>query len=391
MAKGEQRELAVKGLKNFSVGNKEVLATHLRQGKILLKGRQVGYSDLVVWGAEGRQQYQVYILSKASFLKTAQLTEALKGLGLELDLKGPLVMVRGQVDRYEDWQYLLHLKSQHQDKVVFQVELSAQLRRYLVTEVYRELFRAGLTRVACRAYFLELECEHEAPESMTATLSPLAKRWHIRFHKRESSWAKKNLRLKLKLIQLESMDGREISLGLSALRGTPSGLFKEGLRRLIEENQIALAENHLELSTLAEPEAMVRINRPHLIEVGAQIPYQNIRPENGTVLAPIDWRFAGLKVSTQLSEREGQLVLDYETEFTRPTESSISGSKERSSILLTPGLTYKLFQIGYRSRTEDTKHLPGLKDVPILRTLFGARESQASYKRIEGYLIVEEE
>jgi len=150
-----------------------------------------------------------------------------------------------------------------------------------------------------------------------------------------------------------------------------------------------LAESHLNLSTLAEPEALVRLGKPHLIEVGAQIPYQNLNQGQGIVLAPIDWRFAGLRITTMLEERDGQLALDYETEFTRPGENGISGSKEKSSLLIRPGECYRLFQIGYRSEGLDRTHLPGLKDVPLLRVLFGSRTKHSNYKRIEGYLIVE--
>jgi hypothetical protein len=109
------------------------------------------------------------------------------------------------------------------------------------------------------------------------------------------------------------------------------------------------------------------------------------------VLAPIDWRFAGLKLVTLMTERDGQLALDYETEFTRPSDGGISGSKEKSSVILKPGMVYKLFQIGYQSTGEDRKHLPGLKNIPLLRVLFGSRGRQNTFKRIEGYVVVEEE
>lgn len=109
------------------------------------------------------------------------------------------------------------------------------------------------------------------------------------------------------------------------------------------------------------------------------------------MLAPIDWRFAGLKITTLLEERDGVLTLDYETEFTRPMGQSISGSKEKSSLLLRPGESYKLFQIGYQSHGEERQNLPGLKNIPLLRVLFGSRNRNNNYKRIEGYLLVESE
>lgn len=392
LAKGEQREILVQNLKNYSVGNKDVVSTRLHSGRLLVKGRQVGFSDLVIWDKAGRRQVQLYVLSKTSFLKTIQLAETLKDLGLGLNLKGPLMVVAGTVETAETWRYLQHLRTQHKDRVVFHVEAAPDLRRLIAGDVYRDLFAAGLTRVSCQARFLDMECTHEASSVRGKEVrESLMARWGVKFIARESRWARGNLRLRLKLIQIESLDGQEVSFGFSALRAKPLDLFDQGLKRLIADNQLALAENHLTMDTLAEPEALVRLEKPHTIEVGAQIPFQNVSQGPGIVLAPIDWRFAGLKLTTLLSERDGELALDYETEFTRPSEGGISGSKEKSSVVLKPGLVYKLFHIGYQSKGEDRKHLPGLKDVPLLRVLFGSRGRQNTFKRIEGYLIVEEE
>ena len=391
LAKGEQREIALQNLKNYSVGNKDVVSTRFLGGKLLIKGRQVGFSDLVVWQGKERLHYQVYVLSKTAFLKTIQLAETLIDLGLTLDLKGPLMVVSGTVDTVETWRYLQLLKTQHKDRVMFHTNASDELKRVMIADIYRDLFAAGITRVACRPRFLEVECTHEAHGRGKEVMQSLEARWGAKFVARESRWARSNLRLKMKLIQIESLDGQEINFGLASLRAKPLDLFQHGLKRLIADNQIALAENHLNLSTLAEPETLIRLEKPHTIEVGAQITFQNVSQGQGVILAPIDWRFAGLKLTTMMNERDGQLALDYETEFTRPSDGGISGSKEKSSVIIKPGMVYKLFHIGYQSQGVERQHWPGLKDVPLLRVLFGSRGRQNTYKRIEGYVIVEEE
>lgn len=392
LAKGEQKELPISGLRNFSLGNREVLSGLVHQGKLLVKGRQVGFSDVVVWSKEGRQTFPVYVLSKNAFLKTTQLAEALKDLGLTLDLKGPLMVVSGEVSRAEDWRYLHHLRRQHQERVVFHVQATPELRRLIAGEVYRDFFGAGLSQLACQARFLSMECTFEGQkERVQDIMAALTERWGVKFIQRETRWARTNLRLRLKLIQIERLDGRELNFGLAGLKAKPLDLFQHGLQRLIADNQVALGESHVQLSTLAEPEILVRLGKPHQIEVGAQIPYQNISQGQGVVLAPIDWRFAGLKITTQLEERNGQLGLDFETEFSRPNGNQISGSKERSSLLLRPGEAYRIFQIGYLAQGDDLQHLPGLAKVPLIRSLFGSHTTSSTYKRIEGYLLVETE
>ena len=392
MAKGEQREIPLKELKNYSVGNKEVLTTKIQTGKLLLKARQTGFSDLVIWEKNQKSHYAVYVLSKSAFLKTVQLTESLKNLDLTLDLKGPLMVVKGVIKNLEDWRYLHRLRLQHKDRVVFQVEAEQSLRRLIAKNIYTNVFKAGLSKVSCRFIYLEIECTVEQKiEAYKTLFESLSQNWGAHFVSKPSLLSRTNLRLKLKLIQIEETSGQEINFGLSQLRAQPLDLFEHGLQRLIADNQIALAENHLQMSTLAEPEALVRIGKPHEIEVGAQIPFQNIRPTQGAVLAPIDWRFAGLKIITKLEEVDGQLTLDYETEFSRPQGEGISGSKEKSSLIVLPNTAYRLFQIGYKSDSLERANLPGLKDIPVLRILFGSRGKQSTYKRIEGYLILEED
>src|SRR5690606_28084069 len=118
----------------------------------------------------------------------------------------------------------------------------------------------------------------------------------------------RNYRLRLKLIQLERMDGREIHLGLDKLHAKLSDLFDFGLRKLIDENHVFLSKSKMNLSSLAEPEMIVNLQTPQLIEIGAQIPYQNIAQQGSAVIAPIDWRFAGLRIKTKITESYGRLL-----------------------------------------------------------------------------------
>jgi hypothetical protein len=146
----------------------------------------------------------------------------------------------------------------------------------------------------------------------------------------------------------------------------------------------------MDLSSLAEPEIVANLNKPQLIEIGSQIPYQNIAQQGSTVIAPIDWRFAGLKIKTKLSESYGKFLFDYETEFSRPVDQSISGSKEISSALLQVGVPLKIFQIGFQTVSKGRQGIPILSDIPILRHLFESKSDQKTYKQIYGYVVLEE-
>lgn len=393
LAKGEQKELLFQGLKNFSVGNKEVISYKLipKSGKLLIKGKKVGFTDLIVWTSKGKEVLSLYVLSKQKFLKTFQLADALKNLSLTIDIKGPVMTASGTVADFSDYLYLQKIKGQFQDQVFFRINLDPKLRNHIVGQVYKKLYANGFSSVTCQADWLDLMCFYEG-QNNEALLKQLAAFYRVSFVQQESRLRHRNYRLKLKLIQLERMDGREIHLGLDKLQARVQDLFDHGLRKLIDENSVFLSRSRMDLSSLAEPELIVNLHTPQTVEVGSQIPYQNISAAGaGPVIAPIDWRFAGLRIKTKITESYGKLLLDYETEFTRPVDQAISGSKEVSSALLELGVPLKIFQVGFQTTAKNRQGIPILSEVPILRHLFESKSDQKTYKQIYGYVVLEAE
>lgn len=390
LAKGEQKELSFSGLKNFSVGNPEVISYKFmaKQGKLLLKGKKVGFTDLVVWTAKGKEVISIYILSKQKFLKTFQLADALKNLNLTIDIKGPVMTASGSLSDFSDYLYLQKIKGQFQEQVFFKITLHPSLRNHIVGQIYKKLYANGFSSVSCQADWLDILCFYEGT-SNPEFLKQLSSFYRVSFIQQDSRMRHKNYRLKLKLIQLERMDGKEIHMGLDKLQANVADLFTGGIRSLIDANAVFLQKTQMDLSSLAEPELVVNLNMPQLVEIGSQIPYQNVGVQGATVIAPIDWRFAGLKIKTKLTESYGKLLLEYETEFSRPVEQAISGSKEVSSALLELGKPLKIFQIGFQTTSKARKGIPLISDIPILKHLFESKSDQKTYKHIYGYVILE--
>ncbi len=391
LAKGEQKELSFVGLKNFSVGNPEVISYKLmpKTGKLLVKGKKVGFTDVVVWTKNGKETLSLYVLSKQKFLKTFQLADALKNLNLVIDIKGPVMTASGILSDFSDYLYLQKIKSQFQDQVFFKISLEAGLRNHIVGQIYKKLYANGFSSVTCQADWLDIMCFYEGNDNPNL-LKQLATFYRVSFIQQDSRLKHKNYTLKLKLIQLERMDGLEIHMGLDKLQASVKDLFVDGIRKLIDNNSVLLQQSRMDLSSLAEPEMVVNINTPQIVEIGSQIPYQNIAQQGATVIAPIDWRFAGLRIKTKISESYGKLLLEYETEFSRPVDKAISGSKEISSILLEIGVPMKIFQIGFQTSDKSQKGIPFLSEIPILKHLFESKSDQKTYKQIYGYVVLEE-
>jgi hypothetical protein len=390
LAKGEQKEISLHNLKNFSVGNPEVISYKWqpKQGKLLVKGKKVGFTDLVVWTKNGKEIYSIYVLSKQKFLKTFQLADALKNLNLSIDIKGPIMTASGILTDFSDYLYLQKIKGQFQDQVFFKIGLEPKLRNHIIGQVYKKLYANGFSSVACQADWLDIMCFYEG-QNNEALLKQMASFYRVSFVQQDSRLKHRNYRLKLKLIQLEQMDGREIHVGMDKLKTSVADLFDSGMRKLIDDNFVFLSQTKMDLSSLAEPELVVNLNTPQMIEIGSQIPYQNIAQQGSTVIAPIDWRFAGLKIKTKITESYGKLLLDYETEFSRPVEQAISGSKEVSSALLELGVPMKIFQIGFQTTSKNRQGIPLISDIPILKHLFESKSDQKTYKHIYGYVVLE--
>lgn len=390
LAKGEQKELSFESLKNFSVGNPEVISYKFiaKSGKLLIKGKKVGFTDLVIWKKTGKEIISIYVLSKQKFLKTFQLADALKNLNLAIDIKGPIMTASGVLSDFSDYLYLQKIKGQFQEQVFFKITLDPKLRNHIIGQIYKKLYANGFSSVTCQADWLDILCFYEGATN-AEFLKQISSFYRVSFIQQDSRLRHRNYRLKLKLIQLERMDGKEIHMGLDKIQTKVSDLFSHGIRSLIDNNMVFLQKSQMDLSSLAEPEMVVNLNTPQLVEIGSQIPYQNIGTQGSTVIAPIDWRFAGLKIKTKITESYGKLLLDYETEFSRPVDQAISGSKEVSSALLEIGVPMKIFQIGFQTTTKSRQGIPLISDIPVLKHLFESKSDQKTYKQIYGYVVLE--
>lgn len=391
IAKGEQKELSVINLKNYSIGNTEVISyKHLpAQKKMLLKGKKVGFTDLVIWSGGKKETYSIYVLSKQKFLKTFQLADALKNMSLSIDIKGPVMTAAGKLVDFGDYLYLHKVKNRFQEQVFFKISLEPKLRNHIIAQIYKKLYSNGFNSVVCQTEWMDIICFYEGNQN-EELLKQIANFYKVSFVKQDSKLKHKNYRLKLKLIQLERLDGLEINIGLDKLSARVSDLFDFGIRKLVDENSIYLSKSSIDLSSLAEPEMVVNLNTPQIIEIGSQIPYQNISTQGSNIIAPIDWRFAGLKIKTKITESYGKMLLEYETEFSRPVEQAITGSKELSSALLEIGVPLEIFKIGFQTTSKGRQGIPIISEIPLLKHLFESKSDQKTYKQIYGYVVLEE-
>ena len=143
----------------------------------------------------------------------------------------------------------------------------------------------------------------------------------------------------------------------------------------------------MQIQTIAEPEILLIKGKKSLIEIGAEIPYKQTDKND---VPHTKWKFAGLRIKTKLKASGPNYILEYETYISRPKNSdSISGNREKSSVILTLNKPVQLFQIGFKTEGLNKEGVPFLGHIPILSTFFGTSSSQITYKKITGLIILE--
>ncbi|MCK5072583.1 MAG: hypothetical protein KAQ98_04095 [Bacteriovoracaceae bacterium] len=393
ISKGEHREFKIKSLVKFSVGNNEIISQKFypKKGTMLIKGKKMGYTELVVWHAKNKtKRFRIYVLSKIAQMKILHLAETLKAMNLSVDISGTMIQAKGVIDSMDDLRLIKKLIKNNNKNLHLKVTLHDDLRNLIIGVVYKEFFDEYIESISCKSDAIEIICQYDKDYSPPPEIKNyLKKNYLVSFIPVSSKSKKKNFLVKLKLIQMEKLDGEEFSLGLSQLSGNLGELFQNGIKSVLEKNSFILSNRNIHLSTLAEPETLLRPGKETLIEVGAQIPYQ--LSGNSEQVPHINWKFAGLRVVLTLQRQNRDYVIKFQTEFSRPAPNGgISGNKENSWAILRAGHPLQLFQIGLKTEGKSTYSFPWLSKIPILGNIFKSKSSQSNYKRITGVIILEE-
>lgn len=392
---GEHKELPVPNLKKFTISNNDCL-THKFMEKtktMLIKGNKLGYSELVIWSAaQEKKTYRIYILSKQKQLQILHLVQTIEATGLKTEIAGPYILLKGELQTLND--YLLVKKLEKENKEVIQVQgkLAPKLRNELIAEVYKRLLNEYLDSFRCYDFKYNVICQYSLSHAPSKeVLEELKNHYSIEFVGIKDQ-KNKNYLVKLKLIQLEKLDGEELNLGLDKISGNLGELFHNGLVSVIEKNQFLLNKSHLHLSTLAEPETVIKIGSPAQIDVGAEISFPVSKNRADGVVQNTEWKFAGLRIKLDLNQLGDKFLINYETEFSRPmdNDSKISGSKEKSSLNLSLSKPIQIFQIGFKTDGQNVSALPWLGAIPLLGEIFKSKSNQSNYKKITGIIVLEE-
>ena len=390
LAIGQHWEIKVPQLSRYSVGNDNALShKHLEKRNILLfKGRHIGFSEVVIWQrgkTKDPLRYHLYIVDKRHHLKIIHLLESIRGVGLTAKLSGPLIIVTGKVQSRNTHRLMNKLISQYPKDLHVLATFSSQYYHKLLGRIYKNFYDEYVEDFECYPEGLHIYCRYPVGAGPSKKLKAYLKKncfaVFIPIEKKRT----KNYRLKMKLIQMEKLDGKEIHFGLEKLDGTLKDLFEQGVIGFIKKNKFLINRYKIDVSTLAHPQTILRIGHPTEIKVGREIPYK--ASENKVM-----WKFAGLQLNFKLKESKKGLHLDFITKLTSPEEGSdnVVGNQESSSALIQPNQPIELFEITFKTIGTGKSAFPGLSKIPMLGTIFRSKSKSTNYKNITGIAVLEE-
>jgi len=396
LARGQSTEISLPALDKFNVGNPQVLTYKLNEKSknLIIRGNQLGHSEILVWKKNNTMEsYQVFVISKLQEAKLLNLAQSASFLGLESQTQVPHIRIFGTIKSLNSYLDYKKILEQNKESILDEVELNPILKNKIFAKIYTAFFDDFKDSIKCSTEFSEIICFYPENESPSEHLKKsLTDKYKIQLIQTNNQQFKKNYTLKIKLIQLEQIDGEELRLGLEQVSGNLSDFLTTPIEKIIQKNSVLLAQKKVRLSTLAEPQTIIRALTPAEVQIGADIPFKNVNSNNAQ---STDWKFAGLRIKIVLENFGEKIKINFETELTQPTSdssgnTSISGNKEKSSVVIPLKTATKIFQISLKTDGKSQDSLPFLNAVPLLGELFKSKSNQSNFKSINGIIEVEE-
>lgn len=388
LGKGESLMLSDYPIRQFSVGNKEVLDYKFQEKdkSLMIRGAKIGNSELILWksGSEKPEKLQVFVISKLQESKILQISGALRALGLESVVSLPHLRVSGIIK--EKFLYITYKKflKKHSDILIDETSVDIKLKKQLLSEVYLILLNDYKDQTKCTFESSQFKCFYPSNEKISEGLKKnLEESFGLDFIEVSTQKLGQNYWYKIKIVQMEQLDGEEMKLGLEELNTSIGEILTLPINKIIEKNAIVLNQKKISISTLAEPKGMIRPQSSAEFQVGAEVPF-TISSKDG-LSNQLQWQFAGLKIKLDIENMGEQIKALYQTELTKPSNDNnggISGSKGKSSIIIHLNKPIVLFQMLLKTDAASVNQMPYLNRIPIIGELFKSKSHQNNFKTI---------
>jgi hypothetical protein len=386
LGKGEQYILHGEKIKNFSIGNSEVISSkYLEKGdKLIIKGISIGFSDVFILNGDIKKHFKVYVLSKRQHLKKINAAQSLKAIQLNVDVLGEELSVSGVIDNEANYLTYLEVLKSSKQKILTQVILTKELRNKIFAKIYNEFYELGFHQIQCKLELAKIFCHYQGNDKLDPYLDYLIGQYQIALFNKTIPFSK-NYYFKFKILELEIANQNQGDWQLSEINQNINDLMTNG----VDLNNKTLQLNGLNLfsKVLAQPEFMMTMNGKNSQSLGSSVPFRTTQINGQTTT---EWKFAGLKIDTEFKNINGKFHICYKTEFTQPMEQSIQGNLSEGCLYIELNKLTHLFKINLNINHELKKGIPFINKIPILKEIFSSFQHHDSNKQISVYATVEE-
>ncbi len=383
LSKGEQTELTIENLRNFSVGNKEVISYKYlpAKHKILIKGKSLGFSDLIVWKHKGLKSiFRIYVISKREQLKQMEVLQILKGLNLYTKIVGEILYISGTISSVADYLIFQKINNTKYQNIIYNIELDKKISNQIIAEIYEEFYQYGHSYINCDAIKLQIKCIYEGADPKSKIIEKFKNKYQIVFQELNQKYSAKNLQVKFHIISVDSTHDLSTDSGLNKIQFNLKDALTNGMVDL-QTDEVLLANQDMTAKIVTSPIVKTILDNNFSLQLGGEIPFQ-IRSRNRR---QIQWKFAGLKIDGRVSLRKTNFLMDYSSELTNGSDDVISGPKGKSSIYLSLNKPVELFHIDYNSHMKNQDSIPVLGRIPLLKHFFSSTNKNQKHKKIIVY------
>lgn len=385
LAIGEHRQFAANEVKQFAVTNRQVIMPRFTSKEgLIIKGKMQGFSELIIWSEKGEKRvFSITVLNKREQRQIQWAVGQIQEMGLETKQSGESISVFGIIHTEVAYKQLFKLKKTLPQLQLF-VELDSKLETVILGKIYAHFYVNFIDSIKCDRDYLTFVCQVESDNTtVDSPLKKLQEDYIISMVTLPVIPPGQNLKLKIKIIQIEKSDGSEINLGLDQLNAKLKDVIDFGLAPLIEANELLLRKYQLKIESLAEPQMLIQLGQEAKVTLGTEIPFHSQSEQGERVVT--NWKFTGLELKIICKMLNGKIIAEYQTNLSSANstqDGSINGNGQHSQVAIELGTPLELFDISLKGTQEREQYIPLLGEIPFFGRLFKSTNETSVHKKI---------
>lgn len=379
LSKGEQTELSIRNLENFSVGNKEVIKYKYRPKEkiILLKGKSMGYSDLVIWDKQGQKStFHIYVTSKREQLQKMEIIQVLKRTSLQVEISGELIYVSGVVKNEKEYLIFKNIEQQKNKNLILNIGIAPEYLKELISDIYLEFYEQGFEFINCKNIKTKIFCEYQGGSKKHPLISKYQNLFAIEFKGHEIQDSPENLTLKFHIVSLENTNGYNSSFGVDRIQASLSDALQGSTH--LKSGDIFFQNQMMRAKLLATPEIRTVIDENFKLRLGSEVPYREV--VNGETVT--SWKFYGLQIKGKVGIKLNKLLLSHNASFSSSANSGYAGPSGQANLYMNLDKKTKLFSFTLQTENNQENAIPWLSKIPVFGELFKDEQNKQTRKQI---------